>query len=64
MTPGRTSFGDALRTWRMHRRMSQLELAARAGVSTKHLSFLETGRAKPSPEMVVHLAEHLDVPIR
>ena len=64
MTPGRTSFGDALRTWRMHRRMSQLELAARAAVSTKHLSFLETGRAKPSPEMVVHLAEHLDVPIR
>ena len=48
----------------MHRRLSQLELAGRAGVSTKHLSFLETGRAKPSPEMVVHLAEHLDVPIR
>lgn len=53
-----------MRTWRVHRRLSQLELAVRAGVSTKHLSFLETGRAKPSPEMVVHLAEHLDVPIR
>ena len=44
--------------------MSQLDLAVRAGVSTKHVSFLETGRAKPSPEMVLHLAEHLDVPIR
>lgn len=64
MTPTRTSFGEALRTWRMHRRLSQLDLAVRAGVSTKHVSFLETGRAKPSPEMVVHLAEHLDVPIR
>jgi len=44
--------------------MSQLELASAAGVSSRHLSFIETGRAKPSREMVVHLAEQLDVPLR
>lgn len=60
----RIDFGAQLRSWRQLRRMSQLELGLRAGVSTKHLSFLETGRAAPSREMVVHLAEHLDVPIR
>lgn len=57
-------FGVQLRSWRQLRRMSQLELGLRAGVSTKHLSFLETGRAQPSREMVVHLADHLLVPIR
>lgn len=58
------TFGTMLRTWRCARRMSQLELASVAGVSSRHLSFIETGRARPSREMVVHLAEQLDVPIR
>jgi len=50
--------------WRAQRRLSQLDLAVRAGVSARHLSFIETGRSKPSREMVLHLAEHLDVPLR
>src|SRR4051794_7439025 len=58
------AFGPALRTWRATRRMSQLDLASAAGVSTRHLSFIETGRARPSREMVVHLAEQLEVPNR
>jgi transcriptional regulator with XRE-family HTH domain len=53
-----------LRDWRQRRRMSQLDLALEAGVSARHLSFLETGRSKPSREMVLRLAEHLDVPLR
>jgi transcriptional regulator with XRE-family HTH domain len=57
-------FGTMLRTWRTTRRMSQLDLASAAGVSSRHLSFIETGRARPSREMVVHLAEQLDVPLR
>nr|WP_231332453.1 helix-turn-helix domain-containing protein [Actinomadura graeca] len=56
--------GDRLRAWRRHRRLSQLELASGAGVSTRHLSFVETGRSAPSREMVLRLAEHLDVPLR
>ncbi len=56
--------GGLLRTWRQRRRMSQLELAVEAEVSTKHLSFVETGRARPSRELVLHLAEHLEVPLR
>jgi transcriptional regulator with XRE-family HTH domain len=56
--------GDQLRAWRQHRRLSQLELAGGAGVSTRHLSFLETGRSVPSRDMVLRLAEHLDVPLR
>ena len=59
-----SSFGTMLRTWRATRRMSQLELASAAGVSSRHLSFIETGRARPSREMVVHLAEQLDIPLR
>src|SRR4051794_14957531 len=59
-----SAFGSMLRTWRSTRRMSQLELASVAGVSSRHLSFIETGRARPSREMVVHLAEQLDVPLR
>ncbi|MFZ6004554.1 MAG: helix-turn-helix domain-containing protein [Actinomycetota bacterium] len=59
-----TSFGALLRSWRAGRRLSQLELASAAGVSSRHLSFIETGRARPSREMVVHLAEQLDVPLR
>jgi transcriptional regulator with XRE-family HTH domain len=56
--------GDHLREWRQRRRMSQLDLACEAEISTKHLSFLETGRALPSRDMVLHLAERLDVPLR
>jgi transcriptional regulator with XRE-family HTH domain len=56
--------GDLLRDWRQRRRLTQLELALRAEVSTRHLSFLETGRSAPSRDMVLHLAEHLDVPLR
>ena len=59
-----SGFGTMLREWRASRRMSQLELASAAGVSSRHLSFIETGRARPSREMVVHLAEQLDVPLR
>ena len=53
-----------LRDWRGQRRHSQLDLATRANVSAKHLSYVETGRAKPSPEMILHLCQHLDVPLR
>jgi transcriptional regulator with XRE-family HTH domain len=56
--------GDLLKLWRSKRRVSQLDLASQAGVSPRHLSFVETGRSKPSREMVLHLAEHLDVPLR
>lgn len=56
--------GVLLRDWRQRRRLSQLELASQAEVSARHLSFVETGRAKPSREMVVHLCEQLDVPLR
>jgi transcriptional regulator with XRE-family HTH domain len=53
-----------LRDWRQRRRLSQLELALEAGVSARHLSFVETGRSRPSPEMILQLAEQLDVPFR
>src|SRR4051794_20911410 len=56
--------GPLIRTWRQRRRLSQLELALDAGVSTRHLSFVETGRARPSERMVIHLAEQLEVPLR
>ncbi|TDV40340.1 helix-turn-helix domain-containing protein [Actinophytocola oryzae] len=56
--------GTLLREWRHQRRLSQLELASQAGVSTRHLSFVETGRTAPSRAMVLHLADHLDVPLR
>lgn len=56
--------GDQIRAWRQRRRLSQLELASDADVSTRHLSFVETGRSAPSREMVLRLAEHLDVPLR
>jgi transcriptional regulator with XRE-family HTH domain len=57
-------FGDVLRQWRVARQMSQLTLATEAEISTRHLSFLETGRAQPSREMVLLLAGVLDVPLR
>ena len=56
--------GDHLREWRQRRRMSQLDFACEADISTRHLSFLETGRAQPSRDMLLHLAERLDVPLR
>src|SRR3712207_3028431 len=56
--------GTLLRDWRRRRRRSQLDLALDAGVSARHLSFLETGRARPSPDMILRLCEHLDVPLR
>jgi len=56
--------GHHLREWRQRRRMSQLSLACDAEISTKHLSFLETGRAQPSRDMVLRLAERLEVPLR
>ena len=57
-------FGVLLRRWRDRRRMTQEHLAFAASSSTRHLSYLETGRSKPSRDMVVHLAEHLEVPLR
>jgi transcriptional regulator with XRE-family HTH domain len=63
-TRGGVPAGHLLREWRQRRRLSQLELALEAEISTRHLSFLETGRSKPSREMVLHLAERLDVPLR
>jgi transcriptional regulator with XRE-family HTH domain len=56
--------GDLLRQWRQRRRLSQLDLALGADISTRHLSFLETGRSRPSRDMVLHLAERLGVPLR
>jgi transcriptional regulator with XRE-family HTH domain len=56
--------GGLLREWRSRRRLSQLELSLEADVSTRHLSFVETGRAQPSRDMVVRLAERLEVPLR
>jgi transcriptional regulator with XRE-family HTH domain len=56
--------GQLLREWRTRRRLSQLAFAVEADISARHLSFLETGRARPSREMLLHLAEHLAVPLR
>ena len=56
--------GDFLRDWRRRRRMSQLDLALEADISQRHLSFIESGRSAPSREMLLHLAERLDVPLR
>jgi transcriptional regulator with XRE-family HTH domain len=56
--------GTLLRQWRQQRRLSQLDLSNEAGVSARHLSFVETGRSRPSREMVLHLADRLDVPRR
>src|SRR5215510_15697834 len=61
---GASSAGALLREWRQRRNLSQLELALRSAVSARHLSFIETGRARPSREMVLHLAQRLEVPLR
>jgi len=57
-------FGDHLRTWRQRRRLSQMDLAVEADISSRHLSFLETGRSRPSRDMILHLSNHLQVPLR
>jgi len=60
----RPRVGTLLRDWRRRRRMSQLDLALEAGVSARHLSFVETGRSRPSPQLLLHLADELEVPLR
>jgi transcriptional regulator with XRE-family HTH domain len=64
MSAAQVRVGSLLRDWRQRRRLSQLELALEADVSARHLSFVETGRSRPSASMVLHLAERLDVPLR
>jgi transcriptional regulator with XRE-family HTH domain len=56
--------GVLLREWRERRRLSQLDLSIQADISTRHLSFVETGRSRPTPEMILRLTEQLDVPLR
>lgn len=56
--------GNLLRTWRSRRHMTQLDLALQAGISARHLSFVETGRAQPSRDMLLRLAEQLNMPRR
>ena len=62
-TSGR-QVGELLRSWRERRRLSQLELSSRVEVSTRHLSYIETGKSRPSPEMILRLTEHLELPLR
>lgn len=57
-------FGTRLRYWRRRSGVSQLELAARAGTTPRHVSFIETGRSRPGRELVLRLAAALDIPIR
>ncbi|MDQ6436915.1 helix-turn-helix transcriptional regulator [Mesorhizobium sp. LHD-90] len=64
MSTALASPGPIIREWRARRRMSQLDLAMEAEISQRHLSFVESGRAKPSREMVLHLAERLELPLR
>ncbi|MCX6398553.1 MAG: helix-turn-helix transcriptional regulator [Propionibacteriales bacterium] len=56
--------GELIRDWRQRRHLSQLELASRADVSTRHLSYIETGRSRPTSSMVLRLCDHLEVPLR
>jgi transcriptional regulator with XRE-family HTH domain len=56
--------GALLREWRERRRLSQLDLSIRADISTRHLSFVETGRSRPTPTMILRLTEQLEVPLR
>jgi transcriptional regulator with XRE-family HTH domain len=60
----RAAPGDLLREWRQRRRLSQLQLALEGRISTRHLSFIETGRARPSREMLLHLSRVLEIPLR
>jgi transcriptional regulator with XRE-family HTH domain len=60
----RASVGELMREWRTRRRRSQMDLSLEVGVSTRHLSFVETGRSKPSAELVLAVADRLEVPLR
>lgn len=62
--PTRHPIGDLLRAWREQRRLSQMELALQTDISARHLSFVETGRSKPSREMIMRLCEQLELPLR
>ncbi|TNE36698.1 MAG: helix-turn-helix domain-containing protein [Alphaproteobacteria bacterium] len=62
--PDKSAFGEKLKKWRSLRHMSQNDLALAANVSSRHISFLETGRARPSRKMILRLAEVLDIPLR
>jgi transcriptional regulator with XRE-family HTH domain len=62
--PMRRPIGDQLRAWREQRRLSQMELALQTDISARHLSFVETGRSKPSREMIMRLCEQLELPLR
>ncbi len=62
--PAGRDLGVLLRDWRQRRRVSQLELAHRAGVSPRHVSFIETGRSRPTSSMILRLCDHLEVPLR
>lgn len=64
MAEAQGDVGGRLREWRLRRRMSQLDLACEAEISTRHLSFVETGRAQPSRDMLMLLADHLSIPLR
>lgn len=64
MSTHASTFGSLLRDWRRRRRLSQLDLAAHAEISQRHLSFVESGRSAPSRQMVLHLADWLEVPLR
>jgi transcriptional regulator with XRE-family HTH domain len=64
LAAGTLGVGPLLRTWRKRRHLSQLELSLDSAVSARHLSFIETGRARPSREMLLHLAEQLEIPLR
>jgi transcriptional regulator with XRE-family HTH domain len=61
---GVLDFGAILKDWRQHRRVSQLALASHSGISQRHISFLETGRSRPSRPMVLALSDSLDIPLR
>jgi transcriptional regulator with XRE-family HTH domain len=63
-TATRAGVGELMKEWRSRRRRSQLDLSLEVGVSTRHLSYVETGRSRPSPELVLAVAEHLEVPLR
>jgi transcriptional regulator with XRE-family HTH domain len=62
--PGRRPVGELLREWRERRRLSQLDLAIQADISARHLSFVETGRSRPTPAMILRLTDQLQVPLR
>ena len=64
LTETRSGVGELLRSWRSRRRLSQFDLSLLAEVSTRHLSYVETGRSRPSKAFLLHLAEHLDIPLR